>query len=152
MRELFARPTVAELAQNIGQLQQQDLELVSPPILPRAEDAELPLSYAQQRLWFLDQLEPNSAIYNIPIALRLVGTLNRVALEQSLQEIIHRHEALRTNFITVDGKPSQIIQTQTNWTVSVVDLQDLSTTEQEIATQQLAQQQAIQPLTWQMKH
>ncbi|MBD2562853.1 MULTISPECIES: amino acid adenylation domain-containing protein [Nostoc] len=145
LREFFARTTVAELARSIEQLQQQDLELVSPPILPRAENAELPLSYAQQRLWFLDQFEPNSAIYNIPMALCLVGTLNQVALEQSLYEIINRHEALRTNFVIVDGKPSQIIQTQRNWTVSVVDLKHLSTTEQEIATQQLAQQQANQP-------
>jgi amino acid adenylation domain-containing protein len=153
LREFFARTTVAELARSIEQLQQQDLELVSPPILPRAENAELPLSYAQQRLWFLDQFEPNSAIYNIPMALRLVGTLNQVALEQSLYEIINRHEALRTNFVIVDGKPSQLIQTQTNWTVSLVDLKHLSTlvlsevevTEQEITTQQLAQQQANQP-------
>ncbi len=104
---------------------------------------ELPLSYAQQRLWFLDQLEPNSALYNIPIALRLLGNLNQAALEQSLQEIIHRHEALRTNFITVDGKPSQIIHTETNWTVSVLEWQHLSPAEQEIATQQLAQEQAL---------
>ncbi|MBE8998845.1 amino acid adenylation domain-containing protein [Nostoc sp. LEGE 12447] len=145
LREFFARKTVAELARSIEQLQQQDLELVSPPILPRVKNAELPLSYAQQRLWFLDQFEPNSAIYNIPMALHLVGTLNQVALEQSLYEIINRHEALRTNFVIVDGKPSQLIQTQTNWTVSVVDLKHLSTTEQEIATQQLAQQQANQP-------
>ncbi|MEH1805764.1 amino acid adenylation domain-containing protein [Nostoc sp.] len=145
LREFFARTTVAKLARSIEQLQQQDLELVSPPILPRVENAELPLSYAQQRLWFLDQFEPNSAIYNIPMALRLVGTLNQVALEQSLYEIINRHEALRTNFVIVDGKPSQLIQIQTNWTVSVVDLKHLSTTEKEIATQQLAQQQANQP-------
>ncbi|MFN6485608.1 amino acid adenylation domain-containing protein, partial [Nostoc sp. DedQUE02] len=145
LRELFAKATVAELAPAIGQLQQQDLELISPPILRRAENAELPLSYAQQRLWFLDQLEPNSSVYNIPLALRLVGTLNQVALQQSLLEIIHRHEALRTNFIIDGGKPSQIIQTETTWTVSVLDWQHLSTTEQEIAAQQLAQQQAIQP-------
>ncbi len=153
LRELFARATVAELAQSIGQLQQQvlrlrsvqDLELISLPILPRARDAELPLSYAQQRLWFLDQFEPNSAFYNIPMALRLVGNLKQAALEQSLQEIIHRHEALHTNFITVDGKPSQIIQLETNWTVSVVDLKYLSITEQEITSQQLVQQQITQP-------
>ncbi|MEH2355882.1 non-ribosomal peptide synthetase [Nostoc sp.] len=153
LRELFARATVAELAQSIEQLQQQNLELTSLPIFPRTRDAELPLSYAQQRLWFLDQFEPNSAFYNIPMALRLVGNLKQAALEQSLQEIIHRHEALRTNFITVDGKPSQIIQTETNWTVSVVDLKYLSTlvlsevevTEQEITSQQLAQQQVTQP-------
>ncbi len=145
LRSLFVAATVAELAQSIQQLQQQNLELTSLPILPRARDAELPLSFAQNRLWFLDQFEPNSALYNIPLALCLVGTLNQAALEQSLQEIIHRHEALRTNLITVDGKPSQIIQTQTNWTLSIVELKHLSTTEQEIASKLLAQQQAIQP-------
>ncbi|MHC5744030.1 MAG: non-ribosomal peptide synthetase [Nostoc sp.] len=144
LRELFARATVAELAQSIRQLQQQDLELSEQPILPKVRDAELPLSYAQQRLWFLDQFEPNSAFYNIPMALRLVGNLNQPALQQSLLEIIHRHEALRTNFITIDGKPSQIIQTQTNWTVSVIDLKYLSTTDQEITSQELARQQAIE--------
>ncbi len=145
LRELFARATVVELAQSIEQLQQQNLEFSAPPILPRQENAELRLSFAQQRLWFLDQLQPNSSFYNIPIGLRLVGTLNQEALEQSLQEIIGRHEALRTNFFTVDGKPSQIIQTQRNWTVAVVDLQDLSTTEQEITKQKLLLKQAIQP-------
>ncbi|MBN4004268.1 non-ribosomal peptide synthetase [Nostoc sp. LPT] len=145
LRSVFAAATLAELAHLIGQLQQQNLELSAPPILPRAKNAQLPLSFAQTRLWFLDQLEPNSAFYNIPMALRLEGTLQVPALEQSLQEIIARHEALRTNFIIVEGQPTQIVQTETNWTVSVVDLKHLPTTEQEIATQQLGQQQAIQP-------
>ncbi|MEH2127084.1 amino acid adenylation domain-containing protein [Nostoc sp.] len=145
LRSLFAAPTIAELAPSIQQLQKQDLELVAPPILPRIGNTELPLSFAQQRLWFLDQFEPDSASYNIPFGLRLVGTLNVVALEQSLQEIIDRHEALRTNLVTVDGKPSQIIQTPTNRTVTVVDLQHLPWREQEIAAQKLVQQQAIQP-------
>ncbi len=145
LRSLFTAPTVAEFSQNIQRLQQQDLELTSPPILARAKNAQSPLSFAQQRLWFLDQLQPNSPLYNLPIALRLVGTLNRAALEQSLRAIISRHEALRTNFVIVDGKPSQIIQIRTNWTLSIIDWQHLPTSEQEIATQQLAQQQAIQP-------
>ncbi|MBD2517741.1 amino acid adenylation domain-containing protein, partial [Nostoc sp. FACHB-973] len=145
LRSLFAAPTIAQLSQNIQQLQQQDLELSAPPILPRIENAELPLSYAQQRLWFLDQFEPNSAFYNIPAALRLVGTLSFAALEQSLKEIIQRHETLRTNFITIDGKATQVIQTQTNWTVRVVDFKDLSTSSSEIALQELGRQQALQP-------
>ncbi|MCF2150416.1 Non-ribosomal peptide synthetase [Desmonostoc muscorum LEGE 12446] len=145
LRSLFAAPTIAQLSQNIQQLQQQDLELSAPPILPRIENAELPLSYAQQRLWFLDQFEPNSAFYNIPAALRLVGTLSFAALEQSLKEIIQRHETLRTNFITIDGKATQVIQTQTNWTVTVVDFKDLSTSSSEIALQELGRQQALQP-------
>ncbi|MEH2068927.1 MAG: amino acid adenylation domain-containing protein [Nostoc sp.] len=142
LRELFANATVAELARSLEQLQQHDLELSAPPILPRAKNTDIPLSYAQQRLWFLDQFEPNSPSYNIPLALRLVGTLNHTALEQSLQVIIHRHEALRTNFITVDGKPIQVIREQE--IVSVVDLTHLPATEQESALQQIAQQQGIQ--------
>ncbi|MBG1265934.1 non-ribosomal peptide synthase/polyketide synthase [Nostoc sp. WHI] len=145
LRELFTNATVAQLGRSLQQLQQQDIALTSVPILKRTENAELPLSFAQQRLWFLDQLEPNSPFYNTHIALRLVGTLKVAALEQSLQEIIHRHEALRTNFITVDGQATQIIQTQTNWKICVVDLQHLPASEKEIATQQLAQQQIIQP-------
>ncbi len=145
LRSIFAAATVAALADLIGQLQPQNLELTSPPILPRAKDEELSLSFAQQRLWFLEQLQPNSALYNIPEASRLVGTLNQAALEQSLQEIIQRHQALRTNFIAVDGEARQIIQTHTDWQVSVVDLQHLPANEQEIAVQQLAQQQALQP-------
>ncbi|BAY25368.1 non-ribosomal peptide synthase [Calothrix sp. NIES-2100] len=149
LRDLFATATLAELAHLIEQLQQQDLELSAPPILPRAKNTDLPLSYAQQRLWFLDQFEPNSPSYNIPVALRLVGNLNQAALEQSLQEIIHRHEALRTNFVTVNGQPTQIIREfltgdREQGIVSVVDLTHLSTIEQESALQQLAQQQAIQ--------
>ncbi|MBP5971596.1 amino acid adenylation domain-containing protein [Brasilonema sp. CT11] len=152
LRELFAKATIAELARSIGQLQQQNLEFSTPPILPRTKNTQLPLSYAQQRLWFLDQLQSLGGTYNIPLTLRLVGTLNQAALEKSLIEIIHRHEALRTNFITVDGKPSQVIQTQTNWTLSIIDWQNLPTlvlsevevSEKEIATQQLVQKQAIQ--------
>ncbi len=77
--------------------------------------------------------------------MHLFGTLNQVALEQSLHEIIVRHEALRTNFVIVDGQSTQIIHSQTNWTLSIIDWQHLPLGEQEIASQQLVQQQAIQP-------
>ncbi|MCF3582473.1 non-ribosomal peptide synthase/polyketide synthase [Planktothrix agardhii 1811] len=144
LRSLFAAATVAELAHLIGQLQQQDLTLTVPPILPRTKDGELPLSFAQQRLWFLDQLQPNSALYNIPMVLRLQGNLNQGALEQSLWSICDRHEVLRTNFVTINGQPTQIIQT-TRETISVVDLQDLPIQEQAEKTEQLKQKQATQP-------
>ncbi|MCA2709690.1 MAG: non-ribosomal peptide synthase/polyketide synthase [Microcystis sp. M015S2] len=144
LRSLFAAATVAELAHLIGQLQQQNLTLTVPPILPRTKDTELPLSFAQQRLWFLDQLQPNSALYNIPMVLHFRGNLNQKALEQSLREICDRHEVLRTNLVTIDGQPTQIIQT-TRETISVVDLQDLPIHEQEEKTQQLKQKQATQP-------
>ena len=144
LRSLFGAATVAELAHLIGQLQQQNLTLTVPPILPRTKDTELPLSFAQQRLWFLDQLQPNSALYNIPMVLHFRGNLNQKALEQSLLEICNRHEVLRTNFVTIDGQPTQIIQT-TRETISVVDLQDLPIQEQAEKTQQLKQKQATQP-------
>ncbi|MBD2253936.1 amino acid adenylation domain-containing protein [Nostoc parmelioides FACHB-3921] len=146
LRELFASAKISELARSLEQLQQHDLELSAQPIVPRTKNTDLPLSYAQQRLWFLDQFEPNSPSYNIPVALRLAGTLNQAALLQSLQEIIHRHEALRTNFVTVDEKATQVIRGlgTGDWglgVISVVDLQHLPTTEQERVLQDLAQQQ-----------
>ena len=85
---------------------------------------ELPLSYAQQRLWFLDQLEPNSPFYNISLALHLAGNLQVDVLEKSLQEIIQRHEALRTNFATVEGNPVQVIKPESNWQLTLVNGKD----------------------------
>ncbi|MFB2835830.1 condensation domain-containing protein, partial [Floridanema evergladense] len=141
LRSLFGAPTVAELAPIIGQLQQQNLQLSVSPIVKRDNDNDLPLSYAQTRLWFIDQFQPSSSLYNIPAALRLVGSLDVAALEQSFREIVQRHEALRTNFLTVDGQPTQIIHSQTSWTLSIVDRRDLSTTQ----PAQLLQQQALAP-------
>ncbi|MEB3279243.1 MAG: amino acid adenylation domain-containing protein [Lyngbya sp.] len=149
LRELFATPTVVELGKTIEQLQLQNVAVDSlivptaPPILPRPKDVQLPLSFAQQRLWFLEQFAPNSALYNIPFALRLEGTLNQTALEESLKEIIKRHEALRTNFVTVDGEATQIIQTAKNWSLSVVDYTDLHPIEREILAQKIAKEEAI---------
>jgi len=68
-----------------------------------SRDGVLPLSFAQQRLWFLAQLQPNSSAYNIPVAYYLMGVLKIATLEQSLNEILYRHEALRTTFLTVNG-------------------------------------------------
>lgn len=84
-----------------------------------------PLSFAQQRLWFLDQMEPNSSTYNIPIAFRLTGSLHLRALEQSINEIVRRHEVLRTSFATENGQPVQVISKHTNASLPVVDLSNL---------------------------
>ncbi|RPI88777.1 MAG: non-ribosomal peptide synthetase, partial [Chloroflexi bacterium] len=75
--------------------------------VPRS--GSLPLSFAQQRLWFLDQFEPGSTSYNIPGAVRLIGELNEAALQQTVNEIVRRHEVLRTSFGMLDGSPVQVI-------------------------------------------
>jgi amino acid adenylation domain-containing protein len=125
LRSLFTAPTIAALTLEIEQSQQV---ISAPSILTRTDNINLPLSFAQQRLWFLDQLEPNSDFYHLGGALQLEGTLNFTALEQSLKEIINRHEALRTNFITIDGQATQIIHPTTNWQLSIIDCQHLTNT------------------------
>ena len=111
----------------------------------RPENASLPLSFAQQRLWFLDQFEPGSSLYNMPVAMRLVGELNETALRRTLNEIVRRHELLRTSFAMQDGVPVQIIAEQLALTLPVTDLADLPTAERESRVMQLAQAEAQTP-------
>ena len=98
LRRLFEVPTVAGLAESIEAARQAGQNLLAPPILPVPRNGDLVLSFAQQRLWFFDQLEPGLSAYNIPAAVRLKGPLNLAALERSLNEIVKRHESLRTTF------------------------------------------------------
>ncbi|MEH2081256.1 MAG: amino acid adenylation domain-containing protein [Nostoc sp.] len=104
-----------------------------------------PLSFAQQRLWFFNQLEPNNSFYNISHALRLTGSLNVIALEQTLNEIVQRHEILRTSFMTVEGQPVQAVEPTLNFTLSVVDLRHFSQVDQEAEVLRLAAEKAQQP-------
>ncbi|GET38795.1 non-ribosomal peptide synthetase/type I polyketide synthase [Microseira wollei] len=115
------------------------------PIVPVSRTGNLPVSFAQERMWFLSQLDPTNPLYNEPQALRFHGFLNVVALEKSLNKIIQRHEALRTNFVTVDGQPVQVITESLTLSVPVVDLQHLRESEREIRVQQLATAEAQQP-------
>ncbi len=95
-----------------------------------------PASFGQQRLWFLDRLFPNSSCYNVVNVLRLTGLLNVTVLESSFNEIIRRHEVLRTNFDTVDGKPVQLILPELKISIPLIDLQPLPIKERETAAQQ----------------
>ena len=114
--------------------------------IPRkANRNSVPLSFAQQRLWFLDQLKPNSSVYNIPRGLRLKGPLNIAALEQSLNEIVRRHEALRTTFAMVDGQPVQIISPFLSLSLAVVDLTEHPKSARESEAQRLAAEEGKKP-------
>ena len=95
----------------------------------------VPLSFAQQRLWFLDQYEPNSAVYNVPSARRLQGPLDIGALERSLREIMRRHEALRTTFSSADGEPVQVIAPSPSFSLPILDLSHFSDSEREAEAQ-----------------
>jgi amino acid adenylation domain-containing protein/non-ribosomal peptide synthase protein (TIGR01720 family) len=116
-----------------------------PPIQPVPRDGDLPLSFAQQRLWFLDQLEGSSAIYNMPAALHLIGVLHVAALEQSLNEFLRRHEALRTNFVAINGQLAQVITPTFNMTMPTVDLHTLPEGEQPPEVWRLATEEAHRP-------
>lgn len=104
-----------------------------------------PTSFAQQRLWFIDQFEPENHFYNLPAAVLLKGRLNVVVLELSFKEIVRRHEALRTTFATVDGQPVQVVGENFNFGLQVLDLQQLAETEREEKVKQLAAQEASKP-------
>ncbi|MGI9304604.1 MAG: amino acid adenylation domain-containing protein, partial [Gammaproteobacteria bacterium] len=106
LRELFAQPRLAALAKTVGQANQT----VLPPIELADRSQALPLSFAQQRLWFLAELDPAaSAAYHMPAGLRLTGTLDHVALRATLDRLVARHEVLRTTFVKTDAEPVQII-------------------------------------------
>lgn len=104
-----------------------------------------PTSFAQQRLWFLDQLEPNNAFYNVDTTIPFPWALDVVALEQSLNEILRRHEALRTIFRAVDGEPIQVIVSNPKLALPVIDLRELSGNELEAEALKLATEEAQRP-------
>jgi len=112
LKLLFENPTIASLAEAIAQNQTQGDDPQSQTIPQIANRESAPLSFAQQRVWFLEQLEPNSPAYIVSNAQRLTGELNVSVLQQSLDAIVSYHEALRTNFIkSLDGSPIQVIGT-----------------------------------------
>jgi acyl carrier protein len=145
LRRIFEGPTIAQLAETIEALKKAEEGLIIPPITRGLRNDDLPLSFAQQRLWFVDQLESGSAFYNIPAAVRLDGPLNTEALEQSLNEIVRRHESLRTTFSDSGGPPVQIIAPSLNLALPVFDLRDLSEDERASKTRELITEEFWRP-------
>ena len=149
LRWIFEAPSVAELAERLrpavaGEVDAGEASIRH--IAPAPRDRPLPLSFAQQRLWFLDQLEGPSATYNLPSALDLRGSLDEVALRSALAEIVRRHEALRTCLITQEGEPLQLITAvvpASSFPLSRIDLRSSANPNAE--AQRLAQAEALKP-------
>jgi len=133
-------------------LQEEGVKVEDTLILPqeRIWDEEIqgfkmPLSFAQKRLWFLDQFSPNSSQYNLPTAFHIQGNLDIPLFEGSIQQIIHRHESLRTNFVEIDGEPFQIIRSKIDFNLGVVDLRALSREARESEVNRRIREEAMTP-------
>jgi amino acid adenylation domain-containing protein len=141
LRGFFAAPTVAGLARQLMDARQS----LTPPILPVARQGDPPLSFAQERLWFLDRLEPGGSTYNLAAAQGLRGRLLPAVLEAALNEVVRRHEALRTTFVLVDGQPRQRIAPALYVGLPRLDLRALPPEVREATARRLAGDWAARP-------
>ncbi|HLJ26306.1 MAG TPA: amino acid adenylation domain-containing protein [Candidatus Angelobacter sp.] len=148
---MFESPTIAQLAGLIDQTTQSNgsngASSHRPPAIKRAarKDALLPTSFAQQSLWLIDQLTPGKATYNMPSALRIRGELDVEVLKRTVEEVVRRHETLRTRFVSVRGEPQQIIEDHVNIEMPVLDLTHVSREqEREAEAMRLAREEAMQ--------
>ncbi|MFL5356592.1 amino acid adenylation domain-containing protein [Archangium sp.] len=143
--ELFEATTLAVLAARIDTAVQAGQSLRAPPLEPVSRSGELPLSFAQQRLWFLYQLEPNSAFYNIPLAVRFEGHLDAEALQRSFGELVRRHDSVRMTFRSQEGRPMQVPLAASELSLAVMDLQHLPADAREEEARRLAREEAGRP-------
>jgi amino acid adenylation domain-containing protein len=141
LRTIFAASTVAEMAHAIDTALRQNAALEMPPIHKRASEREAPLSFAQQRLWLIQQLEPESTAYNVCSAVRLRGRLNVEAVKKTLNEIVRRHEILRTTFAFSGDQLIQVVAPSVSLNLEVEDLRVLSAAEQEGEVQRVVAQE-----------
>ncbi|GHO57926.1 non-ribosomal peptide synthetase/type I polyketide synthase [Ktedonobacter robiniae] len=147
LRAIFEATTIAELTQRIAEHSSPkgDEPALFQPIPLVARSEKLPLSFAQKRLWFMQQMEPGASFLNIPLGVRIQGPLQLKTLEQALQELIDRHEILRTTFVAKGNEPEQIIAPMLHVPITHIDLQTTMANDQEHALHRLATGQAQQP-------
>ena len=139
LRSLFTAPTIAELSQLIiAHILDAITVDTLPPLVPQARDTCIPLSFAQESIWYLQQLAPESCAYNSFFILRFTGSLSAIALESSFNEIIRRHEILRTGFTIVEGQPVQVISPSLTIPLEIIDLQNLPLIERTSVAERLA--------------
>jgi amino acid adenylation domain-containing protein len=147
LRRLFEAPTLEELARAVEAARDSGAEAPA-PILPADRAAGLPLSFAQERLWFLDRLQGGGSVYNVPLVMRLQGRLDAEGLAAALREVVRRHETLRTVFPERDGEPAQEIvppSSASDWTLSRVDLAGLPAVSREAERERLAAEESRRP-------
>ncbi|WP_263451602.1 non-ribosomal peptide synthetase [Hyalangium gracile] len=145
LRWVFEAPTIARLAERFRSAPTPEERGRNTSIPRVSRDAELPLSYAQERLWFLDRLFPGNAFYNMPAHSRLRGQLDVAALRRALQEIVRRHEALRTRFVAEDGSPRPRIDLEATLEVPRIDLTGLPPEARRAEVERLAHEETWRP-------
>lgn len=146
IRALFEFPTVAGLARQVASaLQDPGTAEALPPLAPVPRDGDLSVSFAQQRLWFLDRLEPGDVSYNVPWTIRMSGPLDVEALRRSLEAVVARHESLRTTFASRNGQPVQIIGSTAPLPLETVDISGHPVHEREVEAERVAVEEARDP-------
>jgi hypothetical protein len=147
VRSIFEEPAVEGLARKIEDAMRSGESDEVPPLVRAEREGQtgvrLPLSFAQQRLWFLDQLAPNSPSYNMPGAVKLEGRLNLEVLERVINDVVRRHEVLRTRIEIEDGRPMQVIDEWSQRRLEVEDLTGLTVEEKEKETRRIANEDAV---------
>jgi len=146
-KDMFSPGLVSEISPHRAEIRALNPESSSKRFTPgsQPEPYTAPLSFAQERLWFLDQLNPNSAVYNSPLATHLDGPLHVGALQQSLTEIVRRHETLRTTFPIIEDRPVQLIGAASSVNVPLIDLSGLINGEQEVEVLRQKRDEAQKP-------
>jgi amino acid adenylation domain-containing protein len=145
VRSIFENSTIESLAGKVEIAVRGKMNLCAPPLVKvdrRNQRSGAPLSFAQQRLWFLDQLAPNNPLYNNPHVLRVEGALDIDALEEAINEVVKRHETLRTRIDVEQGVPVQITEAWEPWKIEVIDLSSMSLEEAEEEAGKRAKEEA----------
>lgn len=145
LRSLFDAPTIESLARKIDLARHEPGKLSLPGLVPRRNDSARPLSFAQERLWFMEQMEPGLPVNNIPLALQLSGPLNPSGLERALNELARRHESFRTVFRNHNGRPEAAVKPPEPQKLPLFDLSGLPAGQSHIASRQIAALEARRP-------
>jgi len=145
LKDFLEDPTVSRLARIVEQALEDGTAPLAPPLVSVTRDAPLPASFAQQRLWFLDQLEPGRACYHIPAAVKLVGRLDIPALERALSDVVRRHEVLRTTLVADGGIPRQVIAAGLELPLAVQDLSGIPEHERDLNARNRIREEAERP-------